>query len=115
MSRGSGRCSPVQACNSTHTSSLLVSLRVYKQALDSKKQGNDHYTAKRFEEALACYEQAAQLDPTNMAFISNQAAVKMEQKDFAACEALCQKAVEVGRANRYAAACAYMVHASNVD
>ena len=39
------------------------------QAAAEKKRGNDLYAKKAFEEALACYEKAAQLDPTNMAYL----------------------------------------------
>jgi hypothetical protein len=35
-----------------------------------------------------------------MAYIGNQAAVKLEQKQYAECEALCKSAIDVGRANR---------------
>ncbi|KAG5188523.1 hypothetical protein JKP88DRAFT_197773 [Tribonema minus] len=71
-----------------------------KKALECKAKGNKHYSAKEFDQALAAYQEAAALDPTNMTFVSNQAAVKFEQKEWDACDELCQKAIDVGRANR---------------
>ena len=71
-----------------------------KAANEKKKEGNEFYKKKDFENALKAYEEAVAIDPTNMAFLSNKAAVYFEQKKYEECIAECQKAVEVGKANR---------------
>jgi stress-induced-phosphoprotein 1 len=69
-------------------------------ALEAKKRGNEHYSQKEFDLASACYEEAIALDPANMTFISNKAAVAFEKGDLDGCIELCRAAVEVGRAHR---------------
>mmetsp|Transcript_38757 Transcript_38757/g.51066 ORF Transcript_38757/g.51066 Transcript_38757/m.51066 type:complete len:586 (-) Transcript_38757:388-2145(-) len=73
-----------------------------KLAVEAKKRGNDHYTKKEFEQALVCYDEAIALDPTNMQFYNNKAAVMFEQKDFDSCISLCKEGIDLGRANRAA-------------
>ncbi|CAM9466461.1 unnamed protein product, partial [Discosporangium mesarthrocarpum] len=46
------------------------------------------------------YNEAIKLDPTNMAYISNKAAVHFEQKEYDMCIEQCKEAIEVGRAAR---------------
>lgn len=69
-------------------------------ALASKQAGNDAYKNKEFEAAIAHYQKAVDLNPSEMTFLSNLAAVRYEQKMYAECVELCAKAVEVGRDNR---------------
>jgi len=71
-----------------------------KAALAAKLRGNDLYKAKKFDEALAAYDEAIALDPTSMTFHNNKAAVYMTSKKFDECIAACDMAVEVGKANR---------------
>jgi len=40
------------------------------------------------------------LDPTNVTFYNNKAAVHFEQKEYEKCREICRKAIEVGRENR---------------
>jgi stress-induced-phosphoprotein 1 len=63
-------------------------------------KGNDLYKAKQFEDALAAYDEAIALDPTNMTFLSNKAAVYFTTKQYDECIAACAQAVEVGKENR---------------
>ncbi len=71
-----------------------------KLAVQAKLRGNDLYKSKQFDEALAAYDEAIALDPTNMTFHSNKAAVYFTSKQYDECIAACREAVEVGKANR---------------
>lgn len=71
-----------------------------KAAVQKKVEGNELYKAKKFEEALAAYDAAIELDPANMTFLSNKAAVYFTTKQYDECIDTCMKAVEVGKANR---------------
>lgn len=71
-----------------------------EQAELHKKAGNEHYKRKEFVKAVEEYEKAIGLDPNEITFYTNLAAVKFETKDYAGCVQTCSKAVEVGRENR---------------
>ncbi|KAK7463303.1 hypothetical protein BaRGS_00038104 [Batillaria attramentaria] len=70
------------------------------KALEEKEKGNAAYKKKDFETALSHYEKAFELDPTNITFLTNCAAVFFEQKEYDKCIAECDKAVEIGREHR---------------
>lgn len=70
------------------------------QALQAKNEGNEFYKNRKFDEALACYDKAASLDPTDMTFLNNKAAVYFEQGKFDECIKQCEQAAEIGRENR---------------
>jgi stress-induced-phosphoprotein 1 len=71
-----------------------------KRASDIKQRANDLYKSKQFDEALRLYDEAIELDPTEMTYHLNKAAVYFETKDYDLSIEHCHKAVEVGRANR---------------
>jgi len=66
-------------------------------ARKKKDEGNELYKAKQFEEALAAYDAAFEIDPTNMTFLNNKAAVYFTQNKWDECIEACNKAVEVGK------------------
>jgi len=71
-----------------------------KKALAEKEKGNAAYKKKNFAVALEHYTKASELDPSDMTYLTNLAAVYFEQKEFTKCIELCTKAIEVGRENR---------------
>lgn len=70
-----------------------------KASLGVKEKGNALYKKKDFEGALAAYDEAVALDPKNMTFHSNKAAVFFTSKKWDECIEACTKAVEVGKEN----------------
>lgn len=70
-----------------------------KAAVACKERGNELFKSKKFDEALAAYDEAIELDPTNMTFINNKAAVYFNSKKYDECIEACTKANEVGKAN----------------
>ena len=70
------------------------------QALEEKALGNAAYKKKDFEVAISHYQKAIELDPTEITFLSNLAAVYFEQKKFQESIDTCEKAIEIGRENR---------------
>ncbi|XP_027487078.1 stress-induced-phosphoprotein 1-like [Corapipo altera] len=71
-----------------------------QEAQREKELGNAAYKRKEFPAALEHYTRAEQLDPTNMTYVTNQAAVYFETGDYERCRALCERAIELGRENR---------------
>lgn len=71
-----------------------------KEAAKEKEMGNEFYKKKDFANATSHYEKAIELDPTNITFYTNNAAVYFEQDQFEKCIEICEKAIEVGRENK---------------
>ncbi|XP_001603429.1 stress-induced-phosphoprotein 1 [Nasonia vitripennis] len=71
-----------------------------RQALEEKNLGNAAYKKKDFEEALKHYNKAVEIDPTDITYYLNIAAVYFEQKEYEKCIAQCEKAIDIGRENR---------------
>jgi len=70
------------------------------EALKEKQLGNEAYRSRDFPTAISHYEKAISLNPSEMTFHSNLAAVYFELKQLDKCVACCETAVEVGRENR---------------
>jgi stress-induced-phosphoprotein 1 len=71
-----------------------------KAAKEKKEFGNEFYKKKEFEKALEAYDEAIAIEPTNMTFHSNKAAVYFTQKKYDECVEACLKAIEVGKENK---------------
>lgn len=71
-----------------------------KKALEEKEAGNKAYKKKDFATALQHYDEAIKLDPNDMTFHTNKAAVYFEQKEYETCIKECEKAIDIGRENR---------------
>lgn len=65
-----------------------------RKAEEKKKEGNELYKARKFEEALKAYDEAIALDPNELLYLNNKAAVYMEMGNYEACLAECNKALE---------------------
>uniref|UniRef100_A0A914X357 Stress-induced-phosphoprotein 1 n=1 Tax=Plectus sambesii TaxID=2011161 RepID=A0A914X357_9BILA len=70
------------------------------QAIEEKNKGNAAYKEKDFAKAHIHYDKAIELDPTNITFYTNKAAVLFEEKRYDECIEMCKKAVDVGRDNQ---------------
>jgi len=70
------------------------------EALKEKEQGNAAYKSKNFSKAIEHYKKAIELDPSEITFYSNLAAVHFEKKEYDECVKVCEKAIDVGRENR---------------
>lgn len=70
-----------------------------ENSIQEKNKGNEEYKKKNFDQAIKHYDSAIALDPNNIVFYTNKAAVYFEKNQFEECIKLCEKAVDVGRAN----------------
>ena len=62
-----------------------------------KEDGNKAFRAKQYEEARQCYEKALELEPQEILYINNKAAVYFAQKNYEKSIELCDEAVSKGR------------------
>jgi len=69
-------------------------------ALQEKTKGNELYKQKKFDEALVLYEKAIELDPKEMVYLLNKAAVFSMKKEFQKSIDICKEALSVGRKNK---------------
>lgn len=70
------------------------------EAQKMKQEGNDAYKKKDFSTALSKYGKAIELDPNEITYYLNTAAVHFEMKNYTECVSTCNKAIDVGRENR---------------
>lgn len=78
-------------------SARIAKLVAAKKAVIRKEEGNALYKARKFDEALAAYRDAQAMNPEDMTFLLNEAAVHFEVKRFDECDAACRTAIERGR------------------
>jgi stress-induced-phosphoprotein 1 len=73
--------------------------RKAKRAASDKEKdsGNALYKKRQFEDALKAYDKAWELDETNVAVLTNKAAVLFEMSKFEETIKVCEEAVEKGR------------------
>lgn len=69
-------------------------------ALAVKERGNALYKQRQFDEAIAAYDEAYELDPSNVMLLNNKAAVLIEQGRTDEAVALCEQALEAGKQHR---------------
>lgn len=72
-----------------------------KKAEEKKALGNDLYKKKQFKEALEKYEEAIQLDNTELLYYNNKAACYMELKEYDKALEECDKAITKSREGYY--------------
>lgn len=72
-----------------------------KDAVAKKDEGNVAYKAKNFDEAKELYQAAIDMDPTELLFYTNLAAVHMAEKNFDLAVAECDKAIELTKGCQY--------------
>ena len=70
------------------------------EAQQMKQEGNDAYKKKDFDTALSKYGKAIDLDPNEITYYLNTAAVHFEMKNYTECVSTCNKAIDIGRENR---------------
>ena len=63
-------------------------------ALAAKNKGNGFYKKKKFDEAIACYNEAIKLDPKEMNYYGNKVAVLTVQKKYEEGHKVLQEAFE---------------------
>jgi len=64
-----------------------------------KEQGTTAYKAKDFPTAIGHYTKAFEIDPSNMAYLTNRAACHFEAKDYTECIKDCEEAIKTGKEN----------------
>ena len=66
-------------------------------AEEEKNKGNAAYKSRQFQAALDHYNRALELNPSEIAYITNKAAAHFEMGEYETCLQLCDEAVEKGR------------------
>ncbi len=64
-------------------------------ALEAKKRGNECYKKKKYDDAIACYEEAIKINPKEMTYYGNKIAVLTTQKKFEEGHKVLQEALDV--------------------
>jgi len=72
-----------------------------KKAEEAKSKGNEAYKKKDFETALKFYDEALAIDPENIIYYTNKAAVYFEMAKYDECRAQCHLALEKSKFSDY--------------
>jgi stress-induced-phosphoprotein 1 len=64
------------------------------KAEELKGKGNDLYKSRKFVEAIEAYDEAIKLNPNEMTYYNNKAAVLIEMSRFEECESLLKSAID---------------------
>ena len=80
-------------------SKATTRLNQVTRAEDLKKLGNEAYNKRDFDTALKYYNDASKLNPKEITFLNNIAAVKLEQGSLTECILFCTKAMNMGKEN----------------
>ena len=67
------------------------------KAEDLKKLGNEAYNMMDFDNALKHYHEAKKLNPREITYLNNIAAVKLEEKKYDECIKVCDEAINIGK------------------
>jgi tetratricopeptide (TPR) repeat protein len=65
-------------CSVSLSRYLIATTNSDNSTVACKERGNALYKQKKFEEAIAAYEEAFAIDPTNIMYLNNKAAVLIE-------------------------------------
>jgi stress-induced-phosphoprotein 1 len=71
-----------------------------EEAQAEKAKGNAFYKKRQFKEALEHYQKAIELQPNDVVYRSNLAAVQFEQKEYDTCIETCKEALKIGAEHR---------------
>ena len=72
-----------------------------KDAEAEKNKGNEFYKKKDFNNAIAHYDKAIELNPSEVNYLNNKAAVYFEMKDYSKCIEQCDQAIKVSKGGHY--------------
>lgn len=76
-------------------------LQAKKAAEGKKNEGNVAYKNKDFAKAVQLYDEAINLDPTEITYYTNKAAAYYEAKEFQKCVEECDKAIAKSQEGYY--------------
>ncbi|KAI9300982.1 hypothetical protein BJ944DRAFT_272160 [Cunninghamella echinulata] len=68
---------------------------ITQRALDAKEKGNKHFQQKQYQDAIKCYTEAIELDPTNATYFVNRAMAEIKLNRFLAAEKDCTKCISL--------------------
>lgn len=78
-----------------------IALQKAKDAESKKLEGNEYYKKKDFAKALELYSAAIELNPKELLYYTNVAAVYIEQKNFEQAIAQCDTAIAIAKDGAY--------------